>query len=167
MGFEHQLTRIESVETLNLDHIRRAAQLEGIRTVERLTLEISDVRVWGGKPGVGLWVATSVESGLVIAMGGITVCPTNPEFRRVRRFYVHPAWRRQGVGRAIAQLCIAKARQAGIRVVTCNAAASSGAPLFWEVMGFLPTFETDVTHRYVLEDTGGSRGRVGRRNPGN
>ena len=48
---------------------------------------------------------------------------------RIRAFFVHPAWARRGVGRAIMGVCEAAARQAGFRRLEL-AATLPGEPLY-------------------------------------
>jgi GNAT superfamily N-acetyltransferase len=48
---------------------------------------------------------------------------------RIRAFFVHPAWARRGVGRALIAVCEAAARQAGFRHLEL-AATLPGEPLY-------------------------------------
>lgn len=48
---------------------------------------------------------------------------------RIRAFFVHPAWARRGVGRALLAVCEAAARQAGFRHLEL-AATLPGEPLY-------------------------------------
>jgi len=66
------------------------AKSENINVVSNLISSWSDNESFFGERGEGLWIARSTESGEVIGVGGITICPTFTESRRVRRFYIAP-----------------------------------------------------------------------------
>jgi GNAT superfamily N-acetyltransferase len=122
------------------------AKSENINVVSNLISSWSEDQSFFGEIGEGLWIARTTESGEVIGVGGITICPTRPECRRVRRFYISPQWRRRGIATALANQCIERARSAGVSTVTCHAAASAMAPRFWESIGFEPVVDSDITH---------------------
>ena len=127
------------------------AKSENVNVVSKLISSWSDDESFFGERGEGFWIARTTESGEVIGVGGITICPTRPECRRVRRFYISPQWRRRGVATALANQCIERAKSAGVLTVTCHAAASTMAPKFWESIGFEPVADSDITH--VMHET--------------
>ena len=139
--YEHQ--RFTASDLLRLNDF---AKSENIQVVSKLISSWSDNKSFFGERGEGLWIARTTESGEVIGVGGITICPTLPECRRVRRFYISPQWRRCGVATALANQCIERAKSAGVLTVTCHAAASAMAPRFWESIGFEPVEDSDITH---------------------
>ena len=138
---EHRLFNASDLLRLN-----DLAKSENIQVVSKLISSWSDSKAFFGDRGEGLWIARTTESGEVIGVGGITICPTLPGCRRVRRFYIAPHWRRRGVATALANRCIERAKSAGILTVTCHAAASTMAPRFWESIGFEPVEDSDITH---------------------
>ncbi len=138
---EHRLFTASDLLRLN-----DFAKSENINVVSNLINSWSDNRSFFGERGEGLWIARVTESGEVIGVGGITICPTRPGCRRVRRFYISPHWRRCGVATTLANQCIERAKSAGISTVTCHAAASAMAPRFWESIGFEPVEDSDITH---------------------
>ena len=138
---EHRL--FNSSDLLRLNDF---AKSENIQVVSKLISSWSDSKSFFGDRGEGLWIARTTESGEVIGVGGITICPTLPECRRVRRFYISPQWRRCGVATALANQCIERAKSVGVLTVTCHAAASAMAPRFWESIGFEPVANSDITH---------------------
>jgi len=138
---EHRLFAASDLLQLN-----DLAKSEHIQVVAKLISSWSDDKSFFGERGEGLWIAQSAVSGEVIGVGGITICPTRPECRRVRRFYIAPQWRRRGVATALAEQCIGRAKSFGISTVTCHAAASEMAPKFWESIGFVPVADSDITH---------------------
>lgn len=136
--------------TSDLARLNDFAKSENINVVSKLISSWSDNESFFGGRGEGLWIARTTESGEVIGVGGITICPTFTESRRVRRFYISPEWRRRGVATALANKCIERAKSAGVSTVTCHAAASAMAPSFWESVGFEPVADSDITHVMYL-----------------
>ncbi|MEY4228429.1 MAG: hypothetical protein RLZ84_1021 [Actinomycetota bacterium] len=130
----------------DLLRLNESAKSENINVVSNLISSWSNSKSFFGERGEGLWIASITESGEVIGVGGITICPTRPECRRVRRFYISPQWRRRGVATDLANKCIERAKSAGVSTVTCHAAASAMAPRFWESVGFEPVADPDITH---------------------
>jgi len=130
----------------NLLRLNDLAKSENVNVVSKLISSWSDNNSFFDEQGEGLWIARTIESGEVIGVGGITICPTRPECRRVRRFYIAPHWRRRGVATALANQCIERAKSAGVSTVTCHASASTMAPRFWESIGFEPVEDSDITH---------------------
>lgn len=119
------------------------AEREGIRIVRRLIERWAD----GTErfDGVGEGVLVAVAGHRVIGVGALSQCPSVGGALRVRRFYVSPGWRRRGVARALAGQLI-ESGFAHADLLTCNAAASSAAPPFWESMGFEPVTAEGITH---------------------
>jgi GNAT superfamily N-acetyltransferase len=66
----------------------------------------------------------------------------NQDPARIRAFFVHPRWTRQGIGRGIIQLCEAAAQEAGFRRMEL-AATLPGEPLY-AAMGYAVTRRFDV-----------------------
>ena len=88
----------------------------------------------------------ALVAGELAGIGGLSVEPAASEpARRVRRFYVRPASRRQGVGSALASALIQEALDQ-VDLLTCNAAASPAAAPFWETQGFSPDASGPWTH---------------------
>ena len=85
-------------------------------------------------------------AGDLAAIGGLSVEPAAGEpARRVRRFYVRPTFRRQGVARTLAS-ALAQEALDQVDLLTCNAAATSAAAPFWEAQGFSPDTSGPWTH---------------------
>lgn len=85
-------------------------------------------------------------AGELAGIGGLSVetAATEPA-RRVRRFYVRPAFRRQGVARTLASALVQEALDQ-VDLLTCNAAASPAAAPFWEAQGFSSDASGPWTH---------------------
>jgi len=85
-------------------------------------------------------------AGELAGVGGLSVETAASEpARRVRRFYVRPAFRRQGVARTLASALVQEALDQ-VDLLTCNAAASPAAAPFWEAQGFSPDTSGPWTH---------------------
>ena len=77
-------------------------------------------------------------------IGGLTLDPVIPHALRMRRFYIRAAFRRGGIGRALATALLEEPRRTG-RLVAVNAAA--GSEPFWESLGFIPDRRDGHSHR--------------------
>jgi GNAT superfamily N-acetyltransferase len=125
-----------------IEQLARAASAEDIRNVSMLLCSYED-GLRSDRAGEALFAG--FVDGELAGVGGVTPCPDVPDAERMRRFYVAPAFRRTGMGRALA----AAAMQEGLqhaRILTCNARASAGAAPFWEAMGFRPVSQAGITH---------------------
>ncbi|MFZ0267574.1 GNAT family N-acetyltransferase [Caulobacter sp.] len=96
--------------------------------------------------GDGEALLGALLAGELAGIGGLSVEPAAAEHaRRVRRFYVRPAFRRQGVARTLASALLQEALDQ-VDLLTRNAAASPAAALFWEAQGFSPDTSGPWTH---------------------
>ena len=96
--------------------------------------------------GDGEALLGALLAGELAGIGGLSVEPAASEpARRVRRFYVRPAFRRQGVARTLAS-ALAQEALDQVDLMTCNAAASPAAAPFWEAQGFLRDSSGPWTH---------------------
>lgn len=88
------------------------------------------------------------ENGVLTGIGGVTPETGLAEpAMRMRRFYVLPASRRSGTGRALASAAMAHGLLTA-PLLTCNARATPLAAPFWEAMGFRPVRAPGYTHIY-------------------
>jgi len=130
-----------------LDLFRREADDEGIRIVSTVVDRWIDGSQRYDQPGERLLVVRVGER--IVAVGGLAWCPNVAGALRVRRFYVSPTARRQGIAQYLARELIDDS--AGhTAVLTCNAMASDAAAPFWESVGFLPVDADGITHRLDL-----------------
>jgi GNAT superfamily N-acetyltransferase len=139
-----------------LTALAEQADAKGVRIVRAVIDRWESGEERYDRRGEQLLVAVTDEG--VVGVGGLTICPTVPGALRVRRFYVHPAWRRRGVAAAITSALRASWPR-DVSLITCNARASAAAPLFWEAMGFEPVDDADITHvlRRPASTTGAPR----------
>ena len=125
------------------------AESEGIRNIALLVNQWIDGTQRYDRPGESLMVAVAAAATpageRVLGIGGLTWCPDVPGALRVRRFYVRPVARRNGIAQALARRLLDGGTQHS-STFTCNAGASLAAPLFWEAMGFRPVDTPGITH---------------------
>jgi GNAT superfamily N-acetyltransferase len=139
-----QLIRISDDLPDGFDALLADAASEGVRNMARLA------EGWAGGDqrfdGDGEALLGALLAGELAGIGGLSVEPAAQEpARRVRRFYVRPAFRRQGVARTLASALIQEALDQ-VDLLTCNAAASPAAAPFWEAQGFSPDTSGPWTH---------------------
>jgi GNAT superfamily N-acetyltransferase len=108
------------------DAMRAEAAAEGYRHLERLAAEWASRAMRFDREGEAL-LAAHVNGAY-----------------RMRRFYVRPPFRRQGIGRELALALIEPALRAG-RLITVNA-GNADAPAFWVRLGFAPDMRDGHTH---------------------
>jgi GNAT superfamily N-acetyltransferase len=102
------------------------------------------------QPGEALFAAR--VDGVLAGVGGLNVDPyaANPRVGRVRRLYVHTAYRRRGIGRRLVEAVIKRATGVfdSLRLRTENPEAAR----FYEALGFQPCADaTDCTHVLALK----------------
>jgi GNAT superfamily N-acetyltransferase len=113
------------------------AAAEGVRNMALLAEQWASGIQRFEEPGA---LFAAFMDGDLAGVGGVTPQAGLAEpAMRMRRLYVAPAFRRAGVGQALAGAMIQQGLQAA-RLLTANArasaSASAAAPMFWEAMGF-------------------------------
>ena len=104
------VTRIDSLPA-GIESLERAATSEGLRMVQRLVEDFCSGVNRFDRPGEGLWAATDDTE--LLGVCGLNIDPyAAPEERagRVRRLYVSPTRRRNGVASALLDAVIDEAR---------------------------------------------------------
>ncbi len=120
------------------------ARAEGYRFLDRLAADWETGTVQFNRDGEALFAAWHNDA--LAGIGGITLDPAISDVLRMRRFYVRAAFRRGGIGRALAHALLGHARRSG-KPVLVNAGTEI-APPFWEALGFAPDPDgTGHTHR--------------------
>jgi GNAT superfamily N-acetyltransferase len=119
--------------------LRAEARAEGYGMLDTLAVEWASGAMRFDKPGEML--LSAYVDDVLAGIGGLTQETSIPSALRMRRFYVALAWRRDGVGRALAAALLQRSAD---RTVTCNAAA--GSEPFWEALGFVPDRRAGYTH---------------------
>jgi GNAT superfamily N-acetyltransferase len=139
-----QLIRIIEDLPEGFDALLADAASEGVRNMALLAQGWAS----GGQrfDGEGEALLGALLAGELAGIGGLSVEPAAAEpARRVRRFYIRPAFRRQGVARTLASALVQEALDQA-DLLTCNAAASPAASPFWESQGFSPDTSGPWTH---------------------
>jgi GNAT superfamily N-acetyltransferase len=136
-----RLERIVTELPAGFDVLRAAARAEGYRHIERLADEWTAGTVRFDREGEALMAATPSRE--LAGVGGLTIDPVQPETLRMRRFYIRAAFRRNGIGWALAEHLLARARALG-RTVTVNTGA--GSEPFWRSLGFVAEARNGHTH---------------------
>jgi GNAT superfamily N-acetyltransferase len=140
-----QLIRIIDDLPDGFDALLADAASEGVGNMARL----ADGWASGDQrfDGDGDALLGALLAGELAGIGGLSVEPGAPEpAQRVRRFYVRPAFRGQGVGGALASALIQEALH-DVNLLTVNAAASPAAAApFWEAQGFSRDSSGPWTH---------------------
>lgn len=143
-----RLERVVEELPSGFDRLQAEAQAEGYRHLERLAGEWKARTMRFDRKGEALLTA-HLDAELA-GIGGLTIDPSQPGALRMRRFYVRTSFRRNGIGRAIAENLLANARASG-RLVTVNAAA--GSEPFWQSLGFASDVRNG--HTYILSYSSG------------
>lgn len=132
------------------DILRREAALEGKRYVERLHAEWQSGEQRFKREHEALFAAR-VNADLA-GIGGVTIDPEMPSAMRMRRFFIRPTYRHQGLGRKLAMAILCRSLPDGI-IVTVNADDAIAAA-FWEAVGF--QYHPRFGHTHWLQWRGGS-----------
>jgi GNAT superfamily N-acetyltransferase len=137
-----QLVQVVNDLPSSFEVMRAEACAEGYQHLERLAVDWTSRAVRFDGEGEAL-LAVQVDGSLA-GIGGLTSEAAVPGAFRMRRFYVRPPFRRQGIGGKLALVLIERAFRIG-RFVTVNAGNVDGAA-FWETLGFAPNLRDGYTH---------------------
>ena len=125
-----------------------AAESEGHGLVSRLVTEWRDGSNRFDRPGEVLAEIRCEEA--LCGVGGLNVDPyvDDPTLGRIRHVYVHPAWRRQGVGGILVGFLMTHAHGCFHRVRLRS--LKLPGPSFYASLGFSSTDEPNATHEMWL-----------------
>ena len=144
-----RICRISPYE-VNLAPLNREATREGFRFLDRLLDDWTSGQNRFEKSGEELLGVYATEQ--LIAVGGLNHEPYEPAPRtaRLRHLYVHPAYRRTGVGKTVVRHLLNRAGGAfdEVRLRTDNPAAAA----FYEALGFKRVSLSTATHLLKLGD---------------
>jgi GNAT superfamily N-acetyltransferase len=127
----------------DFDGMRAEAHAEGYRLVERLAMDWEAGTTRFDRAGEALLGAR--VDGILAGIGGRTLDPVVPGALRMRRFYVRPSFRKNGIGRKLAEALLEDPNRIG-NVVVVN--AGQGSAVFWEALGFVP--DPSEAHTHIL-----------------
>jgi len=140
--------QITGIDLALIEPLVAQSEIEGYRYVRHLSNTWASGEERFSGPGEVLFGAFAGE--LWIGTGGLTLDPFNPGAQngRVRRMYVHPAYRGHGVGRALLDAVLARA--AGHFSVLTLFTENPLAARMYESAGFERVELEKVTHRLRL-----------------
>jgi GNAT superfamily N-acetyltransferase len=136
-----------------LDYLIQASSHEGFRFLDRLRDEwVSGVNRFV-EPGEAFFVAHA--AGVLAGVCGVNRDPysSSRDVGRLRRLYVSPQFRRQGVARSLVEVALALAREHYelVRIRTDNPQAAT----FYGALGFVPvTSSSEATHELAMRGGG-------------
>lgn len=135
---------IEPITALpaQFNDLRADARAEGFTNIEALWREWHEESRYFDRPGEMLVIAFIGQD--VAGIGGVTEDFIDASWLRMRRFYVRPNFRRQGVGKAIAEYLLGRALRLN-RQIVLHTETSEGAA-FWQAMGFIQIDREKTTH---------------------
>jgi putative acetyltransferase len=123
---------LDAVRDLILAHVEARAATPGIEYMRADALSLPGRF---SAPRGGLWLARVAG----MAAGCVALRPLDDSAAEVKRMYVDPAWRGQGVGRALLVAVIAGARARGYRVLRLGTLHDmTPAQALYRSLGFVP-----------------------------
>lgn len=138
------VVRVEDALPSGVVELAAAASAEGVRNVRLLLDAWEDGTQRFDRDDAALFAA--FVDGKLAGIGGVRrETGTDESAMRMHRFYVHPAYRRLGLGKRIAQAVMTHALTHA-SLLTCNARASDSAAPFWEALGFARRDAIGHTH---------------------
>jgi NTP pyrophosphatase (non-canonical NTP hydrolase)/GNAT superfamily N-acetyltransferase len=149
-----RLERVGEALPAEFEALRAEARAEGYRMLDRLAADWHSGELRFDRESEALFAAFAGD--VLAGVGGLTREAAMPNALRMRRFYVRKAFRRSGVGRALATRLMATANG---RAMTVNAAA--GSEQFWEAFGFAAVECDGYTHLLPAARPGPGTDRAG------
>lgn len=149
-GLRHRSIEVDVLGGVDgLGPLAKLADAEGHRMVSHLIADWRSGANAFDRPGEALFAAAA--DGSVVGVCGLNVDPyaDDESVGRVRRMYVDPAWRREGVGSALVERVLEQAR--GHFEVLHLRTASSEAAAFYRSQGFADVADDPTcTHRRTV-----------------
>ncbi|HZZ68259.1 MAG TPA: GNAT family N-acetyltransferase [Phenylobacterium sp.] len=135
-----QLVRVIDHLPTDFPALQAEAEREGHRNLTRLAQE------WSADPTEFVALLAAFYDGRLVGIGGMTREPDSSDepTLRMRRLYVSPQARRQGMARVIANALLQEAFDQSA-LVTVHA-GNAGAAAFWMAMGFAPAEGRNWSH---------------------
>ncbi|UTT43397.1 GNAT family N-acetyltransferase [Exiguobacterium aurantiacum] len=129
-----------------------ASRQEGFRMLDRLVDDFRDGRNRFNQPGECL-LGVFDASGNLLGIGGLNQDPYSLGFPvgRLRRFYILPDYRRQGIGRRLANALLLEAKRTFLTVIL-RTYTTQGAQ-FYESLGFIPYNTSTSSHVIRFNET--------------
>ncbi len=125
---------VEEVRRLVLEHALVRASTPGVEYMRADALALPGPYV---APRGGLWLARAIA--VDVGVGCVALRPLTASMAEVKRMYVDPAWRGRGIGRALLETLMDKARGCGygtLRLGTLD--DMTAAQSLYRSLGFAP-----------------------------
>lgn len=134
-----------------MEQLRAEALQEGFLFIERLWKEWRSGQNRFDAPGELLYGC--IDQNALVAIGGLNQDPFvgHSDVGRVRRVYVRPAWRNNGIGAALVHALVKSARTnfVSLHLRTDNPTAAR----LYERIGFSRSSVSNTTHILILDRT--------------
>jgi GNAT superfamily N-acetyltransferase len=133
---------IVDLDKSDISHIRNMAEQEGYNMLNRLVTDYDSGENRFDKEGEKL--IGNISDDMVTALCGLNIESTNNQYGRIRRLYVLPKYRNQGIGTELVNHLITFAGKyyKGVTVNIGNLPVSG----FYESTGFSPVNNPSYTH---------------------
>ena len=144
-----EIQKIKALENEPIHQLVELSIAEGFNFLKRLIADWSNGENRFDAIGEGLYKV--IEGNKIIGVGGLNKHPYTDEndVGRLRRFYIHPKFRRKGIGKKLIQKIISEHRQYYTKLTlrTDNIEAAK----FYEALGFERVKNSKFdTHQLVL-----------------
>jgi GNAT superfamily N-acetyltransferase len=145
------VTAIQKIElpTPGIEELQSEASAEGYNFIDILVTDWAAGANRFDQPGEILFGC--VDRDILVAVGGLNRDPflADPTIGRIRRIYVRPAWRSNGLGQSLVTSLLEHARN-NFHCVRLRAENPTAARLY-ERLGFLPIDDPRATHLLSFE----------------
>jgi GNAT superfamily N-acetyltransferase len=137
---------IVDLKEQDIKHIEDMAKKEGYNLINRLVTDYDSGENKFDREGEKL--IGFVMDDMIVALCGLNIEPTNIQYGRIRRLYVLPAYRNQGIGTELVNHLIEYARHyyKGVVVNIGNLPVNH----FYESIGFNSANNPSFTHLLLL-----------------
>ena len=123
---------VDAVRRLVLAHVDERASMPGIEHMKADAIRLPGPYI---APRGAIWLAEADGA----AVGCVALRPLPGGIGEVKRMYVDPAWRGKGVGRALLETLIARARDMGYHAIRLGTVAEmTAARALYASLGFVP-----------------------------
>ncbi|WP_082665745.1 GNAT family N-acetyltransferase [Exiguobacterium chiriqhucha] len=148
----YSIRHIFDLSLVDLTDLLVASRQEGFRMLDRLVNDFRDGRNRFDQPGECL-LGVFDDSGNLLGIGGLNQDPYSPGLPvgRLRRFYILPDYRRQGIGRRLANALLLEAKRTFLTVIL-RTYTMQGAQ-FYESLGFIPYDTSTSSHVIRFNET--------------
>jgi GNAT superfamily N-acetyltransferase len=131
-----------------IESLQAEARQEGYQFIDTLVEEWASAKNRFDGPGETL--CGCLDQDLLVGVGALSCDPFagRPDMGRIRKVYLRPAWRNQGVGRTLVSALVDQARR-HFRCVRLRVENDRAARLY-ESLGFVPISNPDASHILYL-----------------